>query len=110
MKKENGDRAIGTQLAPDHPGQEPLRAGTAYKGPAVLFGRKFYTAYFPIVDPQNKTLGLLYVGNSIEIYDTMMAHAIWSMADGGGDRHPGRAGLACGSSAAISSRSTTSPA
>ena len=79
VKKENGDRAIGTQLAPDHPGQQPLRAGTAYKGPAVLFGRKFYTAYFPIVDPQNKTLGLLYVGNSIESYDTMMAHAIWSM-------------------------------
>jgi methyl-accepting chemotaxis protein len=79
VKKENGDRAIGTQLAPDHPGQEPLRAGQAYKGPATLFGRKFYTAYFPIVDPQNRTLGLLYVGNSIEIYDTMLAHAIWSM-------------------------------
>src|SRR5439155_18106891 len=43
------------------------------------FGRKFYTAYFPIVDPQNKTLGLLYVGNSIEIYDAMMAQAMWSM-------------------------------
>lgn len=79
VKKENGDRAIGTQLAPDHPGQEPLRAGTAYKGPAALFGRKFYTAYFPIVTPQNQTLGLLYVGNSIEIYDAMMAQAMWSM-------------------------------
>ncbi|HKY86039.1 MAG TPA: methyl-accepting chemotaxis protein [Pseudorhodoplanes sp.] len=79
VKKENGDRAIGTALAPDHPGQELLRAGQAYKGPATLFGRKFYTAYFPIVDPQNKTLGLLYVGNSIEIYDAMLAHAIWSM-------------------------------
>jgi methyl-accepting chemotaxis protein len=79
VKKENGDRAIGTQLAPDHPGQEPLRAGQAYKGPATLFGRKFYTAYFPIVNPQNQTLGLLYVGNSIEIYDTMMARAMWSM-------------------------------
>ena len=79
VKKENGDRAIGTQLAPDHPGQEPLRAGTAYKGPAVLFGRKFYTAYFPIVDAQNKTLGLLYVGNSIEIYDAMLKQAIQQM-------------------------------
>ena len=37
-----------------------------------MFGRKFYTAYFPIVDPQNKTLGLLYVGMPIEIYDTML--------------------------------------
>ena len=32
VKKENGDRAIGTQLAPDHPGQEPLRAARPIKG------------------------------------------------------------------------------
>jgi len=37
VKKENGDRAVGTQLAPDHPGQAVLRRGEAYKGPAVLF-------------------------------------------------------------------------
>jgi methyl-accepting chemotaxis protein len=79
VKKENGDRAIGTQLAPDHPAQQPLRRGEAYKGPAVLFGRKFYTAYFPIVDAQNKTLGLLYVGMPIEIYDTMLTHSIERM-------------------------------
>jgi len=39
VKKENGDRAVGTQLAPDHPGQAVLRRGEAYKGPAVLFGK-----------------------------------------------------------------------
>ena len=55
VKKENGDRAVGTQLAPDHPGQAVVRRGEAYKGPAVLFGRKFYTAYQPIFDPQGKT-------------------------------------------------------
>jgi len=32
VKKENGDRAVGTQLAPDHPGQAVLRRGEAYKG------------------------------------------------------------------------------
>lgn len=79
VKKENGDRAIGTQLAPDHPGQEPLRRGEAYKGPAVLFGRKFYTAYFPIIDPAGKTLGLLYVGMPIEIYDTMLRQTLERM-------------------------------
>ena len=39
LKKENGDRAVGTQLAPDHPGQAVLRKGEAYKGPAVLFSK-----------------------------------------------------------------------
>ncbi len=107
VKKENGDRAIGTQLAPDHPGQEPLRAGQAYKGPATLFGRKFYTAYFPIVDPQNKTLGLLYVGNSIEIYDTMMARAMWSMLTAAAIGILIVLAIACSLSAATSSRSRT---
>ncbi len=79
VKKENGERAVGTELAPDHPGQPYLRRGEAYKGPAVLFGRKFYTAYQPIFDPQGKTIGILYVGMPIEIYaqgrlDTEIAH------------------------------------
>src|SRR5580700_10596904 len=43
VKKENGDRAVGTQLAADHPGQAVLRRGEVYKGPAMLFGRRFYT-------------------------------------------------------------------
>jgi methyl-accepting chemotaxis protein len=80
VKKENGERAIGTQLAPDHPGQSYLSRGEAYKGPAVLFGRKFYTAYQPIFDPQGKTIGILYVGMPIEIYDAMLRHGIQSMA------------------------------
>src|SRR6204780_4122166 len=42
VKKENGDRAVGTQLAADHPAQAFLRRGAAYKGPALLFGHRFY--------------------------------------------------------------------
>jgi methyl-accepting chemotaxis protein len=79
VKKENGERAIGTALAPDHPGQAYLRRGEAYKGPAVLFGRKFYTAYQPIFNPQGKTIGILYVGMPIEIYDAMLRNGIESM-------------------------------
>jgi methyl-accepting chemotaxis protein len=41
VKKENGDRAVGTQLAADHPAQAAPRRGEAYKGPAMLFGRAF---------------------------------------------------------------------
>ena len=80
LKTENGERAIGTALAPEHPGQEALRRAEPYRGPAVLFGRKFYTAYFPIVDSQNKILGLLFVGNSIEAYDAMLNQTVKHMA------------------------------
>src|SRR5882724_8907396 len=62
VKKENGDRAVGTQLAPDHPGQALLRKGEAYKGPAVLFGKSFMAAYHPIVNASAKVSGILYVG------------------------------------------------
>src|ERR1700723_673119 len=62
VKKENGDRAVGTQLAADHPGQAMLRRGVAYKGPATLFGRHFYTAYHPVFGAAGKVIGIVYVG------------------------------------------------
>jgi methyl-accepting chemotaxis protein len=79
VKKQDGERALGTQLAPDHPGQAIIRSGKAYKGPALLFGKKFYTVYQPVVSPEGKPVGIVYVGMPIEIYDTMLAHGIESM-------------------------------
>src|ERR1700759_2910574 len=80
VKKENGDRAVGTQLAADHPGQAVLRRGEAYKGPATLFGKSFMTAYFPVSNPAGKVIGIIYVGIPMEQLDAMLAHAIQHMA------------------------------
>ena len=80
VKKENGDRAVGTQLAADHPGQAVLRKGQAYKGPAMLFGKSFMTAYFPVLNPVGKVIGVIYVGIPMEALDAMLAHAIQTMA------------------------------
>jgi methyl-accepting chemotaxis protein len=80
VKKENGDRAVSTQLAPDHPGQALLRRGEAYKGPAVLFGKTFMTAYHPVSNPAGKVIGVLYVGIPMAHFDGMLAHAIQTMA------------------------------
>jgi len=80
VKKENGDRAVGTQLAPDHPGQALLRRGEAYKGQATLFGKSFMTAYYPIANPAGKVVGVLYVGIPMAQFDAMLAHAIQTMA------------------------------
>ena len=80
VKKENGDRAVGTQLASDHPAQALLRRGEAYKGPATLFGKKFMTAYFPISNPAGKVIGVVYVGIAMEALDAMLAQAIQTMA------------------------------
>ncbi|MET0878763.1 MAG: Cache 3/Cache 2 fusion domain-containing protein, partial [Tardiphaga sp.] len=80
VKKENGDRAVGTQLAPDHPAQAVLSRGEAYKGPATLFGKTFMTAYYPIVNSAGKVIGLLYVGIPMAHYEIMLSHAIQNMA------------------------------
>jgi methyl-accepting chemotaxis protein len=80
VKKENGDRAVGTQLAADHPGQVMLRRGEAYKGPAMLFGRRFYTAYQPVFSPAGKVIGIVYVGIPTAQLDAMLWQAIGAMA------------------------------
>jgi methyl-accepting chemotaxis protein len=80
VKKENGERAVGTQLAADHPGQAMLRRGEAYKGPAILFGRRFYTAYQPVFNPAGKAIGIIYVGIATAELDGMLRQAIAAMA------------------------------
>jgi methyl-accepting chemotaxis protein len=80
LKKENGDRAVGTQLAADHPAQAVLRRGVAYKGPAMLFGRRFYTAYQPVFGEAGKVVGIVYVGIPTAQFDSMLSQALWAMA------------------------------
>jgi methyl-accepting chemotaxis protein len=80
VKKENGDRAVGTQLAADHPGQAALRRGAAYKGPATLFGRRFFTAYQPVFGEAGKVIGIVYVGIPMGQFDGMLWQALWAMA------------------------------
>src|SRR5258706_2233677 len=79
VKKENGDRAVGTQLAADHPAQAILRRGQAYKGPATLFGRRFYTAYQPVFGASGKVIGIAYVGIPMAQFDGMLWQALWAM-------------------------------
>jgi methyl-accepting chemotaxis protein len=84
VKKENNDRAVGTQLAADHPGQAIIRRGQAYKGPAVLFGRRFYTAYQPVFGAGSKVIGIVYVGIPTTQFDGMLSQALWAMIIAGG--------------------------
>ncbi len=79
VKKENGDRAVGTKLAPDHPAQAILRRGEAYKGPAMLFGHRFFTAYQPVFDAAGKVIGIVYVGIPMAELDGMLWQAITAM-------------------------------
>ncbi len=84
VKKENGDRAVGTHLAADHPGQAIVRRGETYKGPAMLFGSRFYTAYHPVFNPAGKVVGIIYVGIATAELDGMLRQAIVAMTTAAG--------------------------
>ncbi|MGV4793040.1 methyl-accepting chemotaxis protein [Rhizobium sp. F40D2] len=68
VKKENGDRAVGTKLVAEHPAQPVLARGEAYYGQAELFGRKFMTGYFPVKNASNANVGILFIGIPMEVY------------------------------------------
>jgi methyl-accepting chemotaxis protein len=68
VKNEKGERAVGTKLAAEHPAQAALARGEAYFGPAVLFGRDFMTAYYPVVNAGGAVSGVLFIGIPMEVY------------------------------------------
>lgn len=62
IKKQNGERALGTALNRAHPGYSRLSEGQPYVGYATLFGTQYLTQYDPIRDARGQVVGALYVG------------------------------------------------
>ncbi|MFC5510285.1 Cache 3/Cache 2 fusion domain-containing protein [Massilia jejuensis] len=65
VKKENGERAVGTQLDRASPAYAALKDGKVYVGLAKLFGKHFITQYTPVRDAGGKIIGAMYVGVDI---------------------------------------------
>jgi methyl-accepting chemotaxis protein len=76
LKKENGERAVGTQLDHAHPSYSLLRAGNNYIGLATLFGKQFITQYDPIKDASGKVIGVLFIGLDISKNMNMLKEKI----------------------------------
>lgn len=66
--KQDGSRAVGTTLAPDHPAQAFLAKGEAYYGEAVLFGKAYMTGYVPVKNEAGANVGILFIGIPMEVY------------------------------------------
>ncbi|BDT58950.1 methyl-accepting chemotaxis protein [Massilia varians] len=65
VKKENGERAVGTALDRNSPAYAALREGRAYIGLVTLFGKQYITQYEPARDAAGKVVAVLYVGVDI---------------------------------------------
>ena len=62
LTKQDGSRAIGTQLDRQHPAYAKLMAGQNYVGRAVLFERNYMTRYVPVRDDSGRIIAVLFVG------------------------------------------------
>lgn len=71
VKKENGDRAVGTLLSRESPAYKSNINGQAFNGKVTLFGRRFVTNYTPIENDSGRVIGIRYVG--IEFSDSLGA-------------------------------------
>jgi methyl-accepting chemotaxis protein-2 (aspartate sensor receptor) len=82
VRKENGDRAVGTVLDHASPAYARLRAGKPYVGLVTLFGKQTITDYEPVVDAAGKVIAVLYVGIDISADLGMLKERIKGMKVG----------------------------
>jgi methyl-accepting chemotaxis protein len=71
IKKQNGERALGTNLSRAHPGYARLLAGESYLGYATLFGTQYLTQYDPLKNPSGDVIGALYVGIDVSKHEPL---------------------------------------
>ena len=72
LKKENGERALGTMLGKTHPAFAGLMQDKAYIGRAMLFGKPYMTRYEPIHDAEGKVVGALFIGFDLSPFQTSL--------------------------------------
>jgi methyl-accepting chemotaxis protein len=76
VKKENGERAIGTLLDRKSAAWPLLRAGKKFVGRVTLFGRPYMTVYEPVHDTGGRVVGALYIGLDISRQEASFGEAV----------------------------------
>jgi methyl-accepting chemotaxis protein len=67
VKKEDGTRAIGTQLDPNGPVIVEIRKNHPFYGVVDILGNPYVTGYEPIFDDTRKVIGIWYVGYKTDL-------------------------------------------
>ena len=66
LKKEDGNRAIGTKLDRSSAAWRSVNQGEIYRGLATLFGHRYITQYQPVQDSSGAVIAILFVGVQID--------------------------------------------
>jgi methyl-accepting chemotaxis protein len=78
VRKQDGERAIGTPLDRSQPAYRAALVGKSYVGYATIFGKQCMTRYDPIRDASGQVVGILYVG--LDVSDMAPVHVAPRMA------------------------------
>ncbi|HXK61189.1 MAG TPA: cache domain-containing protein [Acidobacteriota bacterium] len=73
---ENGRRAIGTRASPEV-AEQVLRKGLPWNGRALVVNAWYLSQYVPIRDPDDRVIGMLYIGSLEKRYLDQRSRAIF---------------------------------
>ncbi|PAU92601.1 hypothetical protein CK503_15875, partial [Aliifodinibius salipaludis] len=83
IRKDNGQRAVGTKLGTGSDAYEPVMNRSLYIGNAVILGKPYITAYDPIINEENDIIGIYFVGIPMTDVNTIISESqalIWRNA------------------------------
>jgi len=83
LKKQGGERAVGTVLDRTHPAYAALMSGRAYRALAWLFGKPYMSKYEPVRDATGRVVGALFVGVNVNAELAMLKNRIRRKQVGG---------------------------
>ncbi len=66
VKKDDGSRAIGTELDPKGAAYKVISEGSAFHGMVFILGKPFIAGYEPIKDNSGEVVGIYYTGYPVE--------------------------------------------
>ncbi len=75
VRDENGRRAIGTRASPEV-SWTLLEEGLSWSGTAQVVNARYLAQYDPIRDPDNRVIGMLYVGELEQKYLDLRTRAV----------------------------------
>ena len=72
LKKQDGNRAIGTKLDRSSAAWRSVNQGEIYRGLTTLFGHRYITQYQPVQDESGAVIAILFVGVQIDAQYALM--------------------------------------
>lgn len=85
LKKENGERAIGTFLDRQGAAYKQVSLGNTYAGEATLFGKRYMTQYVPVKGSSGQIEAVLFVGFQIDALYAKLKESVIKTQIGGSE-------------------------